>query len=149
MTDILTMAREAGFYTHQLEEGEGVLDELQRFADLIRADYRAKLIGASVEPSLRAGEELGDFTMTVDHYSATSLTARVAQAQAEERERYRRYLLDESPTPDCYKYMTHGHSSRWQITRKEYAPPGAIALYTEEQVAAIRARSVKEQHHDQ
>jgi hypothetical protein len=112
MTDTLKLARDAGF-TPQRDE-IAFRGMLQLFAELIREDYRAELLGVSVEPfgylcewlskngsypntqAFYEGEpgnaidddwnEHPEIYKNLPLYTAESLAARVVQAQAEERE---------------------------------------------------------------
>lgn len=111
MTDILKMADAAGAITYttppmRMVTGRSMtFAQLQRFADLIRADYRASLLGASVgavgwvrtakegpgvyDPMFLSGKSVptGYVSGYIPLYTAEALAARVAQAQVEQREK--------------------------------------------------------------
>jgi hypothetical protein len=113
MKTTIELAREAGCNIKHFSEDPiavvhhsngswvAINDVLDRFAELIRADERAKLLGASVEPAgevesaaygcagfhVRAFDVENQPKLGEKLYTAEALAARVAQAQAEERER--------------------------------------------------------------
>ena len=107
--DLIRMAKECGFEVHERKQevrigidaltGVDSTAKLRRFAELIRADERAKLLGASVEAvgdgytTVVTTGDTGSTISTkrivvsgVEVFTAEALAARVAQAQAEERE---------------------------------------------------------------